>query len=702
MNKVIQSSAFLAVFATAFIMPLALGSATHATKKSATYQTEVFQSLKMTIPEREINVVVDPSTKPFDSQDLTVTVATNNDSGYYMTMTSDSASLIKNNDATKTIPTLDALDGGYTESTFQDNKWGYKIGAGNYTPFVSGAEIARSDVTTNGDTTTLTFATKVDFLQAAGIYQTEINFVAVINPALAYMQDFEKTMCTETPQKVVDLRDGERYTVQQLADGNCWMLDNLRLDPTEVPLKTLKGNTNAPNDVLRYFKDGGGSSPYPASGVSSEWTSSNQNSYDLPYINADYKDTISSTIYGLGSNKLGVYYNYCAASAGSFCYSKYGTNPTSDAIYDICPAGWRLPKGGETTDPANEFNNLYVAYGSDRVTFEEALSTPLPGGFYGGSTSEQGTVGFIWSSTLSNNRLYYSSYSTGGGIVQTSSTGARNDGYSVRCILADPEISQVSYLQDARRTMVNKMDIGDTATLVDKRDGEEYLVGKLADGNLWLLENLRLDPTAVSLEVLQDNTNATDTSLYYLKNGGGEEPYASSGVVEVLPSVTDEFHEPYVHATDKNTLASMFYDTSVKGKSGTFYNYCAASAGSYCYGFFTEDTGDAKEDICPSGWRLPTGGEDGETGNLYQAYESNNIEFAKQFKAVKTGEMRNEVGVIWADHYAIFWTSTFPRYGLMEQLWFDFSSFWGNSGSVGLDTNGSTRGEGMLVRCILK
>ena len=212
------------IIATLTTLALAAIGSAPTFAETAKYHTEVAPALKITIPNTEINVAVDPSSRPFDSRSFNITVATNNLTGYNLTMASESTSLLKTDDVTKTIQTLSTLEGGYTEDTFENNKWGYKLASTNYIPFVSGAEIARSDTTTNGDTTQLTFATKVDFLQSAGVYKNELNFVAVANPLPTYIQNLDATMCTEDPLLVVDKRDNEEYLVQRLADGNCWML----------------------------------------------------------------------------------------------------------------------------------------------------------------------------------------------------------------------------------------------------------------------------------------------------------------------------------------------------------------------------------------------------------------------------------------------------------------------------------------------
>ena len=121
------------------------------------YSVSVTDSLKLTIPKTSINLNLDPSIKPFDSEDLTVIVGTNSAVGYQLIMSSDTTNVVKTDDDTKTIPTLDPLDGGYTLDNFTVNKWGYKVGAGNYVPFVSGDTIVDKDVIANNDTNVINF-----------------------------------------------------------------------------------------------------------------------------------------------------------------------------------------------------------------------------------------------------------------------------------------------------------------------------------------------------------------------------------------------------------------------------------------------------------------------------------------------------------------------------------------------------------------
>ena len=187
----------------------------------------------------------------------------------------------------------------------------------------------------------------------------------------------------------------------------------------------------------------------------------------------------------------------------------------------------------------------------------------------------------------------------------------------------------VPYLQNWAKC--SELDVGETTMLVDKRDDEQYVVGKLADNNCWLLDNLRLNLTTVDLATLKGNTNATDESLTYLKNGGGTKPYPANGVVAyTLDYVAGDFYnEPRIATSGRATGTTTWTSDEIvstnygvgSGIRGIFYNYCAASAGSYCYAQKEGITGHVlSEDICPTGWKIPGG--DTTIGSYYYLHNT--------------------------------------------------------------------------------
>ena len=576
----------------------------------------------------------------------------------------------------------------------------------------------------NGDGTNLDF----------GIDQTTINtetIYAIWHLDKIYMQDLPDSQCTTTARTVYDSRDEEPYLIQRLADGNCWLLDNLRFDIVAHKDDISSANTNAGDGTINYLKgvttrnpstDAGGN--YATAGVSYWGTS---NSYSAPLIaikNASDTEgtgwnpnTVASVKYGDGSGKIGVYYNFCAASAGSYCYGNGTSEGTSsgNATEDICPAGWRMPTG----DSSGEYQALATAItgstgvyisDTDATNFKTALSTPLSGRFVGGSAGLRGSEGQFWASASMGSNSMNSLDVSSSYVVPYAQGHYRYYGSSVRCLLDERK-----YLQDQTSTTLatDLPNVGDTGTYVDKRDGEKYLVGHLADGNYWLLDNLRLDLTQASLATLQGNTNAGDETLNYLKGVTTRNPstdangnYATAGVsywgssynysapLIAIKNASDDTWNP-------NTTATSYGSGS--GKIGVYYNYCAASAGSYCYGNGTSQgtsSGDAGEDICPASWRMPTGGADtvttdgkGEYQALYTAYSSNATNFRDALSTPLSGSFARESARDQGS-YGYFWSSTRDD---------DYSMYNLTVSSSNVSPQGFiSRVVGRSVRCLLK
>ena len=267
------------------------------------------------------------------------------------------------------------------------------------------------------------------------------------------MQDGTEELCKEiyvgATETLIDSRDNTTYMAGRLKDGKCWMLDNLALDPTNstTAANMNASNTNATQEAITNLLNGG-SSTAGWSSVAVEnkitgWnTTSPNNAYEYPYVNNQSKNTLV-TSYGPASTngqaKVGIYYNFCAASASTYCYAEGSGVDVPDTIIDapqdICPANWRMPTGGNT----GEYYSLAQKYGSDASntnSLQYNLSTPLSGNYYGSSAYYQGSLGYWWSSTYgsSNNMYDLYVYPTN---VSPCHSYYRNYGRSMRCLMAD-------------------------------------------------------------------------------------------------------------------------------------------------------------------------------------------------------------------------------------------------------------------------
>ena len=259
-----------------------------------------------------------------------------------------------------------------------------------------------------------------------------------------YLQEVEAcpaSLTTGQVYTVKDSRDNTEYHTARLADGNCWLLDNLALDLTSSTVLSgmNESNTHASNTTLGYLKGTATRDPSTdpdgqyATAAVANWTSSSS-SYSAPLTNISNKDVIpSDSMSQAGQYKVGGYYNYCAASAGSYCYGNGISEGTSsgNATEDICPKGWRMP----TENTSGEYKALYdnTSYNT-YANYRSALRLPLSGYFYSGSAGGQGSGGYFWSSTRGRDYdMYYLRLDTSG--VFPSGLNLRYYGSSVRCVL---------------------------------------------------------------------------------------------------------------------------------------------------------------------------------------------------------------------------------------------------------------------------
>ncbi len=266
-------------------------------------------------------------------------------------------------------------------------------------------------------------------------------------------QELTKSMCNTIAitqnQTLKDVRDNNTYMVGRLKDGNCWMLDNLALDPTNptTAANMNASNTNATQEAITNLLNGGSSttgwSNTAVANMSSGWDYSNNSAWVQPWINNTSKDTLV-TSYGPASTngqaKVGIYYNFCAASASTYCYAGGQGIDVPDTIIDapqdICPANWRMPTGGNT----GEYYKLAQKYGNDATSnnsLQYNLSTPLSGCYYANNVaSGQGSDGYWWSSTYGFSNGMYGLYVSPNN-VNPYNFISRDDGQSMRCLMAD-------------------------------------------------------------------------------------------------------------------------------------------------------------------------------------------------------------------------------------------------------------------------
>ena len=242
-----------------------------------------------------------------------------------------------------------------------------------------------------------------------------------------------------------DIRDNEVYAVAKLADGNVWMIENLRIVPSAASFSLI--NTNNPTQDFLQAASGSSSSDNQCSSDDSiciDQIFYYANNIDRSLNQSPTGNTTTNAWYSYG-----VMYNWYTATAGNGTYdfdSASGPNEDGTVAGDICPAGWHLPTGISS----GEYNNLTTILGGVGAAGANALRA-YPNNFIfsadfnpsKGIPDARGSQGRIWSSTVTNDNA--KSYRMGYNATTVTPTGNWNkwDNFAVRCIYQGGNIPYV-------------------------------------------------------------------------------------------------------------------------------------------------------------------------------------------------------------------------------------------------------------------
>ncbi|MBR3131947.1 hypothetical protein IKG33_00835 [Candidatus Saccharibacteria bacterium] len=277
---------------------------------------------------------------------------------------------------------------------------------------------------------------------------------------------------------LTDARDGNVYAIARLADGKCWMIENLRLnaDATigDINKSLAQGYGSYSGSGINYgsfigladsendFSSGAANTIYSTDGSTIINVNPTNSPGDrIPRYNND--NINRSLAVGYDNNyqwySYGNYYNWAAAIANT---NYFNTDNTSATTTSLCPTGWRLPQGGDKTriesnndndfwtlivtnlnggtNPANYSSSTYPYYtGTTEATPVSKLVKAFPNNFiYSGrysnsAASSRNSGGFYRSSTTSGGNTYYLHF-TGSEVYPGASRVIKIYGFSIRCI----------------------------------------------------------------------------------------------------------------------------------------------------------------------------------------------------------------------------------------------------------------------------
>jgi len=432
---------------------------------------------------------------------VVATVNVQNSGGYSVYFGSKNPNLTRVG-GTEVIP---PVSGSVAYDDMQANTWGVAYAAGNtiaddvsYSAIstagsgVKVGENANRKIVNDTKTFALSFAANISNDMPAGVYQNQVTMSVVSSPVeltifdITTMQEMTTGTCenTVTPlatatteatafmadqtkvptAQLRDDRDGKYYWIAKLADGKCWMTQNLDLE-----LSTNKALTPSDSDVIENWTP-----EFDTATVASVdtilddtvgqrswslgdyWLTDNSNENDCGYGRADAEacvtrsklgalTTPSSQNYAKDAHYLlGNYYQWNAATAGTG-----GTIETGQASSSICPRGWRLPESNATT--AGSFGGLFASYSitnENATSMLKLTSAPLyfarSGYIQQKSKSLLGGVGdriLYWSSTPFTGTYEgyeglaaYSVHANSADVINPSDAGPRYYGFSVRCV----------------------------------------------------------------------------------------------------------------------------------------------------------------------------------------------------------------------------------------------------------------------------
>ena len=191
---------------------------------------------------------------------------------------------------------------------------------------------------------------------------------------------------------------------------------------------------------------------------------------------------------------------------------------------------------------------------------------------------------------------------------------------AVKYTMVHPGATPAAYfMQDVADWADELPNPGDAFQAVDRRDGKVYWVARLADGNIWMTQNLDLD--------IDENTIYThkDTDLGWTT---GDEaatwrPTVGHSTIDfngdTIEGWVDSYTEPYsanpgdIYYYTSNSNSNDIEYTSFQACQaaghtdcehyhvGNYYNFSAAIASNNSASIRNE----APDSVCPAGWRLP-------------------------------------------------------------------------------------------------
>lgn len=195
----------------------------------------------------------------------------------------------------------------------------------------------------------------------------------------------------------------------------------------------------------------------------------------------------------------------------------------------------------------------------------------------------------------------------------------------------------IRYMQDFS---CNDLAVGETDTLVDRRDDSKYTVKKIGS-KCWMTSDLILGHDK-GYALTKDDTNIPndDNTTYYLPPAGYSGSITSSSTLTSTTTATFEGgndnqaqvqYRAAGQSGDRDSTGTILRDIG-------YYNFYTATLGcSYYNAGSSCRSGYVQKDICPKGWKLPT------NGSYSTDYTWSSLDYALNPSASSVGFNRTDI-----------------------------------------------------------
>ena len=389
-----------------------------------------------------------------------------------VSMASDNSNLYLDGDETSEYYFSPVEDG-----VLENNTWGYTLDGEEYNavPLVGDfAVVASGNTAVSDEEINVQYGIKVSSDMPVGTYAGELEYTLSDTGfplSLRTMQDMTTEICDSVPtpeafktdgatiEDIVptvmlpDARDNKLYRIAKLADGKCWMTQNLDLQKEDLLAGVVLNDSNTDHPATSFTLPTSQISGNDSWGDSSGQTDiETTHVYDIAASGNTYKYCIvmqygSCIEYGdeIPAAELGNLYNWYTATAGTGTQAtgSGGENPY-EATGSICPADWRLPNSSNNSE-ATDYSTLLSLYGitenptsstyisTDATAIYKAPLSLVPSGSYSGGLSGVGGYGYLWSSLAYSSR-YAKFFYFIAGYVGPWSDADKTLGQAVRCL----------------------------------------------------------------------------------------------------------------------------------------------------------------------------------------------------------------------------------------------------------------------------